>query len=543
MFGQSLIPYMIANGGLVDDGGELSARDVNVDRKRSERLIREGGRSLDDMAELLVQGGYITERSEAAVLEAIDRELGGSAVYVPGAENAELMEANRTLQESDQALQEAGLDINDLTNDQIKAVMFAEQGEGRLSQPANEQAIKDVEQAYGGKAAYEKAKEAGRTNLTYEQWLQVRTPAFKAWFGDWEIASSEPAREASTFVEAREQAGKFQGKPLTNVATGFVATVSRNNLDKMLNEKAVGKSETPAIHSLAVANLDNLFERAILGWSKPDSDGNPNVKEIHRFFAPITVEGKAMLAKITVKETVDPAHANGLYTVESVVFEAIKNPATQWVDASANADGIDLTSIRSAGLITSMAQAVQDFNPDAVSKVTDPKTGEPLVVHHGSSTEFSVFNNAGRTKRSHTRIPHETMTNQSFALAENKRVAEFFANEAVTPSGILYPGSRVMTVYLSIKNPLIVDMNNLSPEQQFDTTEAVDTGETIHGIGLVKEQYIRDAKQNGHDGVIFKNGYDFRFYSGDIYFAFDPTQIKSATDNNGDFDPHNPNIL
>lgn len=36
------------------------------------------------------------------------------------------------------------------------------------------------------RAAYDKARADGRTKLTYGQWQQVRTPEFKAWFGDWE---------------------------------------------------------------------------------------------------------------------------------------------------------------------------------------------------------------------------------------------------------------------------------------------------------------------------------------------------------------------
>ena len=60
----------------------------------------------------------------------------------------------------------------------------------RRSQEAGESsADKQFEQtarAYGGEAAYSQAKEAGQTELSYRQWVQVRTPAFKAWFGDWE---------------------------------------------------------------------------------------------------------------------------------------------------------------------------------------------------------------------------------------------------------------------------------------------------------------------------------------------------------------------
>ncbi|MFN7855449.1 MAG: hypothetical protein ACK5OA_02505 [Acidovorax sp.] len=50
----------------------------------------------------------------------------------------------------------------------------------------NDADLKAVEQAYGGQQAWEKAKAEGETKLTYGQWLQVRTPKFKAWFGDWE---------------------------------------------------------------------------------------------------------------------------------------------------------------------------------------------------------------------------------------------------------------------------------------------------------------------------------------------------------------------
>ena len=47
---------------------------------------------------------------------------------------------------------------------------------------------------YGGKAAYDQAKANGETELTYRQWVQVRTPAFKAWFGDWENEAANASK-------------------------------------------------------------------------------------------------------------------------------------------------------------------------------------------------------------------------------------------------------------------------------------------------------------------------------------------------------------
>ena len=68
----------------------------------------------------------------------------------------------------------------------------------------------------------------------------------------------------------------------------------------MLSQSAVGKSESPAAHAHAVANLDALFRSATM-------DGRAiaratNIKAIHRFFALIEHNGRHLLAKLTVKE-------------------------------------------------------------------------------------------------------------------------------------------------------------------------------------------------------------------------------------------------
>lgn len=172
-----------------------------------------------------------------------------------------------------------------------------------------------------------------------------------------------PLREASTFTEARVAAQEFQGKALTNEATGLQANVSRNTLDKMLSRKAVEKSASAQAQSRAVANLDRLYQGAVFGWSKEDRDGNTNVRAVHRFFVPMEMDGRMLMAKLTVKETVDANHANPLYTVEAVDFNE-KSPAAVWVDASAKADGIDLTSIRSAGEVLSLAQEIEQRNAE-----------------------------------------------------------------------------------------------------------------------------------------------------------------------------------
>ena len=57
-----------------------------------------------------------------------------------------------------------------------------------------------VRRQYEGTEMWMKAPNGQPTNLTEDQWLSVRTPAFKAWFGDWEEEAA--VREIRDLVPA-----------------------------------------------------------------------------------------------------------------------------------------------------------------------------------------------------------------------------------------------------------------------------------------------------------------------------------------------------
>lgn len=90
-------------------------------------------------------------------------------------------------------------------------------------------------------------------------------------------------------------------------------------------------------------------------------------------------------------------------------------------------------------------------------------------------------------------------------------------------------GANVMPAYLKISNPL---------EHDFD-------GERFRDVTY--NQLIKQAQDEGRDGVILRNTFDTSDHPmdrplTDVYVVFEPTQIKSATGNNGNFDPTNPDI-
>ena len=85
-----------------------------------------------------------------------------------------------------------------------------------------------------------------------------------------------------------------------------------------------------------------------------------------------------------------------------------------------------------------------------------------------------------------------------------------------------------MPVYLSIENPKIEEAQARSGLSLTDEIEN-------HWNEDEVDEYTREVKAAGHDGIIFKGLFD----NGDPfseYVAFAPEQIKSATGNRGDFD-------
>lgn len=80
-------------------------------------------------------------------------------------------------------------------NAEVRAIMaqYAEHPDrpGEDDIRAAVQDYHDTERAYGGRDGYERARNAGRTKLTYRQWMQVRTQHFRRWFGDWQAASDQ----------------------------------------------------------------------------------------------------------------------------------------------------------------------------------------------------------------------------------------------------------------------------------------------------------------------------------------------------------------
>ena len=136
-------------------------------------------------------------------------------------------------------------------------------------------------------------------------------------------------------------------------------------------------------------------------------------------------------------------------------------------------------------------------NPDEASKVVD-ENGEPLVVYHGSESNFDEFDTAKA---------RANMDIQGMFFSPIQEEANDY-------------GENVRAFFLNIKNPA-----------DYDT--GYNALKNHKGENLAGEKARNDLMENGYDGV---NN------DGEEYIAFNPNQIKSATENTGAFSPDTNNI-
>jgi hypothetical protein len=136
-----------------------------------------------------------------------------------------------------------------------------------------------------------------------------------------------------------------------------------------------------------------------------------------------------------------------------------------------------------------------------VSKVVD-ENGEPMVVYHGTNKRFTVFDK--------NRIGSSTMDNAPF-YGDGFYFSwdgGFAAPYALDENGKWSENSNINEAFLNIRNPLFIEDNNT--------------------------EYRGKEISSDYDGVILNSWMEF--------VAKEPNQIKSATENIGEFDENNPDI-
>jgi hypothetical protein len=179
-----------------------------------------------------------------------------------------------------------------------------------------------------------------------------------------QLATALPAAivRAGGSSQAETAAQRFLNQPLANLQTSIPATVSGESLRKMLSASSARRSVSPEAHYTAVANLDQLYPVALrAAEARPDRKGDRHLQAIHRFDAPLPLQGKVYRAKMLVKEFTNPEHGTRIYNVEAV---EIAKPASYGGDANTGETGSK--SLPPAGFDRNFARLAELVNRPSV---------------------------------------------------------------------------------------------------------------------------------------------------------------------------------
>ncbi|PWL64494.1 MAG: hypothetical protein DBY30_08560 [Verrucomicrobia bacterium] len=406
------------------------------------------------------------------------------------------------------------------------ADLSSEAGNGNLrwrdtGEPAAEEIseaqkqYEEVKSKYMGTPLWMKAPNGKRTNLTEEQWVRVRTPNFKRWFGDWEmLAEAYPEHEIFDIDEAYKFArGNLQGGKFTS-KDGHTATLGRSGIDKMNSGLARGKTDNNRLHALAFANVGKLFGNSELLEAEAPRDGDPNIKQYLKFYAPLYMDGRFYVVKITARELYS---GNKLYSLEGLDIIEESEYRGQPRGSKENSISADYSDS-----VKNFVKKIREVKGN-VSKVVD-ENGEPMAVYHGTPKfdRFSIFKKGSGG-----------YLGPAIYFTNLKTYAQKYENK-------WGEGGNLYDVFLSLRNPLVV--KSINPAKEILKTIYGKDG--IYDKRSQKQSYdtkilssadIKKLQSKGYDGVIWEYG------GSKEYAVYDSSKIKSATDNIGTYS-ENPDI-
>ena len=447
---------------------------------------------------------------------------------------------------------------------------------------AEMEAIKAKAEADG---TWMKAPNGKPTNLSERQWLQVRTKAFKEWFGDWEKAAriaklrkSEPVSvEYKGEYELNRESAKewLKGNvrdEYTNEDTGEKIEVSRVGINEVTSH---GSQDEAHLKSLVA--IPRMLKESIFIDEIPNAKDHDKYDSYRYYVCGLKIDEQDYTAKIVVGVKGDKKYYDHRLTqIEKGALIDNLNGLSNSVAENQNADV-------SIGKDTRLQELLQ---ADA-SKVVDGN-GEPLVVYHGSRRGgFSVFDNTKGDRNSDapdgtTFFASGRSTAYTYSGTYDKPVYDREEDEDGYEDDNDYPS--IYACFLNIRDPYVEDFEGAdwqgdlygkaalmdqdgsivpTPEGKrfFDSAEEAEAygeSEVENGtmdsytvqedpwVGYSTNQFAEEARGMGCDGAVIKNVSDNGRY-GDagestVYVAFNANQIKSATDNNGTFSAMNDDI-
>ena len=323
----------------------------------------------------------------------------------------------------------------------------------------------------------------------------------------------EPNSDLKQYKKNALEYGKNLRGEYTNKDTGETIALTGGNSRGGMRE-ILQHDYKDIEHLQSIAAIPQIIEKAIFVDEAPNKDAEryPGVKSFRYYVCGLKI-------------------GNTNYTVKAVV--AVQNNGDRYYDHK-------LSSIEKGKLLsiipTIQKAGIENNLPPSVgkdkrllsilqtnsSKVVD-ENGEPMVVYHGTLADgLRQFS----TDFIGSRYSYDE---KGFFFISNRKIADDYAVSEFDASR----RGEVIDAYVSLGNPLVVNSEwcrkNGLGSNVFKDNDVIEFWDNYQSL------IVEESEQN--DGVIVTDG------ETSMVVAFFPNQIKSATDNNGNFSTTKDDIL
>ena len=409
------------------------------------------------------------------------------------------------------------------------------------------------------------------SNLTERQYAQVRTKAFKEWFGDWEkvAPSTESAKKLVSYItdisnrnnrfsklaqllldnkalpynlkyfkidNNRDdiEGGAGMWHSLVNYIEVLGNNVSQESIDKRLLHELIHYNTEQILQDYkdgkitddtkkeAIKNLYDIITYAKDFLSKDLQINRSKYLEIakrqssivdSRLFYAFDNKGSAEIDEFISEIFTNPGFQEVLNNIpykesKQTIWDKIKDAICSILGFNINKGSVLEEALKASSNLLQ--------NNNNVSKVVD-ENGEPLVVYHYSTNDNLIIFDRN--------FPNYYSTKDG---QENAKNAFFFTSNPKPKKGTVLDRNYRYEIFLNIR----------------DLIERVGTKEELRskGIGFTKTINETANKNTKYSGIVFRNIDDNQEVNQTIWVVTDENQIKSATDNTGAFSPKDDDI-
>lgn len=442
-----------------------------------------------------------------------------------------------------------------------------------------------------GERVLVKENERVRTEAEKAQQEVIHSPEFKAWFGDWELASKEilVIKKNGTHDFNLSQRTSDLKKDVVSYAElhGIIGTMSddetnhkgvveitKSSIEKMVDD-AVKAGDYKDDVFTALGSIRKLIKESVIGEihedhikgadgvRRPENGSDPNIR-IYRLYGAIDINGELYRAKTTIKETLS-RDLRRAYTYELTSIELLNEKKIELLSGQTHSENISMSqpdnSISVAKLLKDVEKSHRPGEKLLVNSQILTEDGKPMVVYHGTgSYGFSTFEDPEKWNYDLDRVEKT-----GIYFSSDKENAVGYEDEEIAQELGRNTKRGVYPVYLNMRNPLVVDyqgawwngrkfsyevldQNNKVLKTFLDRSDAdkyaityqrehgyeprINDIEIFSGMKL-NSKYVSEAIEKGYDGVIFKNIKDSHIDNhyakpSTTYVVFEPNQIKSV---------------